>query len=99
MALILGELGSRIYANGRVVEVGIFPTEPVDPTGAGDVFSAAFVHGLARGKTVERSAQRAAAAASIVVEDHGPSALERLDDEELARRSAEIDICEGRRIG
>lgn len=84
VALTLGARGSRVYVDGQAIKVGIFKTDVVDPTGAGDVFAATFAHKLAAGFDPETAARYAAAASSIVIEDFGPRALNRLD--ELERR-------------
>jgi sugar/nucleoside kinase (ribokinase family) len=47
----------------------------VDPTGAGDVFAAAFLVALAKREPPLAAGVVAACAASIAVEGHGPSAL------------------------
>jgi len=38
-----GSRGARVYWNGDVRRVPASPVEPVDPTGAGDIFAAAFL--------------------------------------------------------
>ena len=38
----LGPLGCRVYHRGEVIHVSVKPEEEVDPTGAGDIFAAAF---------------------------------------------------------
>ncbi|RAL20075.1 sugar kinase [Lujinxingia litoralis] len=90
VALTLGEAGSRIYHHGRISEVGIYPTRPLDPTGAGDVFAATFTHQLIAGLSPVEAARQASAAASIVVEGLGPQALHRLD--EAPARAAHVPI-------
>src|SRR5690554_4788675 len=88
VAFTRGELGSQIFVNGEPTEVGIYPTTATDPTGAGDVFAASFAHKIARGEDPMRAARFAAAAASIVVEDRGARALDRLG--EAAGRAAQV---------
>lgn len=88
VAFTLGEKGSRIYVDEEPTEVGIYETEVVDPTGAGDVFAATFTHMLAVGKEPVEAARYASAASSIVVEDVGARALERLD--EIGERAEHI---------
>jgi hypothetical protein len=88
VAFTLGERGSRIYVDGEPTDVGIFTTETVDPTGAGDVFAASFCHRVAAGCEPVEAARFAAACASIVVENTGARALDRLDEAE--RRMSDI---------
>jgi sugar/nucleoside kinase (ribokinase family) len=80
VAFTLGEKGSRIYVEGEPTPVGIYPTNTVDPTGAGDTFAASFCHQIAAGHEPVEAARFAAACASIVVEDIGARALDRLDE-------------------
>lgn len=83
VALTLGGRGSRIYVNGWVAEeVGIYPAEVVDPTGAGDVFAATFCNAIASGQEPREAARYASAAASIIIEDIGPGAMDRLNEME-----------------
>jgi len=86
VALTRGEKGSRIFVEGVSTDVGIVPTDVVDPTGAGDVFAAAFCHFVAAGKDPVEAARMGAAASSIVIEDTGPAALDRLDEIQKRRR-------------
>jgi sugar/nucleoside kinase (ribokinase family) len=76
--LTLGSRGSIVYADGEVVRV---PARPVDvePTGAGDGFSAAYVAARARGHSPVTAARRATAAIGAVLE-------RRLADRQRAAR-------------
>jgi sugar/nucleoside kinase (ribokinase family) len=57
-----GSRGSLVYAAGRVEEVRARPvTGPVDPTGAGDAFVAAYLAARAAGQRPVAAARRAAA--------------------------------------
>jgi sugar/nucleoside kinase (ribokinase family) len=70
--------GCVVLERGRATRVGVFRTVEVDPTGAGDVFAAAFFLALARGDPAVEAAQLGAAAASIVVEGRAGAALDRV---------------------
>jgi 1D-myo-inositol 3-kinase len=75
-----GEAGVHLRVDGRWHHVPAYhPTTVVDPTGAGDVFAAAFLVACARGETPLRAAAIGACAASIVVEGVGVTAITRLD--------------------
>lgn len=89
VALTLGKRGSRLYVEGEKRDVGVVPADVVDPTGAGDVFAAAFSHHLAAGFEPMVAAEYAAAAASIGVEGRGPAALDGLDEMSSRRRCVE----------
>jgi len=70
-----GARGATIYAGKGVLCVPAFPAHEVDPTGAGDVFAAAFLIRYARVKDLLGAARYAAATASLAVEGIGPSAI------------------------
>jgi sugar/nucleoside kinase (ribokinase family) len=86
VVLTLGVKGCQLIERGRTRHVGIYPTKEVDPTGAGDVFAAGFLAGLAQGQGPVDAARLGAAAASIVVEGIGGATLPRIGE---ARRRAE----------
>lgn len=75
-----GSAGCDVIAGGQSVRVGVFPTREVDPTGAGDVFAAAFLFALACGRAPVEAARLGAAAASIVVEGVGGEMLPRVGE-------------------
>jgi sugar/nucleoside kinase (ribokinase family) len=75
-----GARGSEVRAGGRTVRVGVHPAREVDPTGAGDVYAAAFLLALAGGAEPDEAARLGAAAASIAVEGRGGDALPRIGD-------------------
>src|SRR5262249_35825524 len=72
-----GARGAWIHTGGAVCHIPAYPATEVDPTGAGDVFAAAFLIALARGESLESAGDLAARAAAVVVEDVGPRALAR----------------------
>jgi 1D-myo-inositol 3-kinase len=80
VAFTHGERGCDLVVRGRTVRVGAFRTQEVDPTGAGDVFSAGFFLGLAEGADPVEAARLGAAAASIVVEACAGDALDRIPE-------------------
>lgn len=67
-----GSKGSRIYQRDGIVEVGVYPVEQVDATGAGDCFDGAFLAGLVQGKSVEEAAKMGAAAGALNAAAFGP---------------------------
>lgn len=90
VAFTHGSRGCEVLRAGRRVHVGTYPTTEVDPTGAGDVFSAGFFLALAQGAAPVDAARLGAAAASIVVEAPGGKALCRLA--EAPGRAAAIGV-------
>jgi sugar/nucleoside kinase (ribokinase family) len=75
-----GEHGSEVRTRDGTLRVGVHPAPEVDPTGAGDVYAAAFLFVLARGGAPADAARLAAAAASIVVEGLGGATLPRIGE-------------------
>jgi sugar/nucleoside kinase (ribokinase family) len=80
VAFTHGARGCELLSGGRTRRVGVHPAREVDPTGAGDVFAAGLVLGLARGEPAVEAARLGAAAASIVVEGMGGEALGRIGE-------------------
>lgn len=70
-----GWRGLHVYQRDGVFEVPALPREEVDPTGAGDVFAAAFLLRYQETGDVLEAAAFGACAASCVVEAVGTSAL------------------------
>jgi len=80
LVLTAGASGADLYLEGRSAHIDAPPARQVDPTGAGDIFAAAFFVGLLRQDPPEIAARRAAALAARSVEAIGlagvPSARE-----------------------
>jgi 1D-myo-inositol 3-kinase len=90
VAFTHGSRGCELIVRGRLRRVGIFPVTERDPTGAGDVFAAGLLLGLARGEDPVDAARLGAAAASIVVEARGGEALSRTG--EAFARAARVPV-------
>jgi 1D-myo-inositol 3-kinase len=90
VVLTHGARGCEVLSGGRTWRVGVFPAREVDPTGAGDVFAAAFLVGRARGLDLAAAARLGAAAASIVIEGQGGAALGRMAEAEA--RAAAVPV-------
>lgn len=90
--LTAGRLGCEVFetrlssdarassASTRCTRVGVYPTDEVEATGAGDTFAAGFLFQLARGQSPVEAARFGAAAASIAVEGMGASPLDRMSE-------------------
>ncbi len=86
----LGYRGSRLWSDGRWQNVPAFPAREVDPTGAGDVFAAAFLARYLETDDVAQASLFAAAAAAVSVEAVGTAgAPSRAEVEERLRRRGE----------
>ncbi len=67
-----GDAGCTIFQKENKILVPPRPATPVDPTGAGDVFAAAFFIRYFETGDLARSAQFANVTASMAIERHGP---------------------------
>lgn len=67
-----GSKGSTIYSRNETSDIGIFPVEVVDTTGAGDSFDGAFISSLLDNKSIQSSAIIATAAAALNTSALGP---------------------------
>lgn len=75
LVLTEGDQGATLFQEGHPVRVPAFPATEVDPTGAGDVFAAAFLIRYAEGATPAEAARFAAAAAALSVQGPGVEAV------------------------
>lgn len=75
VVLTRAERGATVFVSGAPTDVAAFPAEAVDPTGAGDVFAAAFFMALQQGQLPSAAARWACAAAAYAIEGPGVSTL------------------------
>ncbi len=68
----LAERGSILVQGNELLRISAFPTNAIDPTGAGDVYAGSFITEYSRTKNLKESGLFASAAASIMVEQVGP---------------------------
>jgi sugar/nucleoside kinase (ribokinase family) len=84
-------MGARIHFDGAWHNMEAFPENEVDPTGAGDVFAAAFLARLHETNDVAEATRFAAAAASLSTAAAGTVAIPTREQiEERLARSPEI---------
>jgi len=84
-ALTRSEKGSVILSGGKVVEIAAAPVaRVVDTTGAGDLFAAGFLFGVAKGRDIETAGRLGSLAAAEVISHVGARPVANLA--ELARR-------------
>ena len=72
IALKKGKKGCTVYTKEENFSLGVYDVDPVDPTGAGDSFDAAFLCGLLDNKPLVECAKQATAAASLNTAAFGP---------------------------
>ncbi len=78
----LGPDGCRVFHNGQVVHVPVQPEPEVDPTGAGDIFAAAFFVRYRDTKDIVKAAQFANACGSLSVRKMGLASVSTLPEVE-----------------
>jgi len=90
-----GAKGCTYFEAGKIVNVPAFPSEEIDPTGAGDCFGGTFISCLAQGVPTDRALVLANAAGSLAVRARGPmegnsslQEIERYIEERQTPRSA-----------
>lgn len=76
----MDEKGSLIRAEGETHRIAPFPIRPVDTTGAGDMYAAGLLYGLARGWSYPEVGRLASVSAAKVVGRLGPR-LPGMDDD------------------
>jgi len=67
----LGSEGSMILENGKLHRVGVRPSNPVDTTGAGDLYASGFIYGLIMEQDLETCGKIGALLAGRVIEGIG----------------------------
>ncbi|MBN4064315.1 hypothetical protein JYU04_01115 [Dehalococcoides mccartyi] len=68
-----GEKGTSIWKDGSWIQIPATPAEPVDFTGAGDVWATTFVIALSEGRSLVEAGRYASVAAAISIESTGLS--------------------------
>lgn len=63
----MGHLGSVVFTDRMEQKFGIYSSDAIKPTGAGDSFMAGFVSSLAQGRSMHEAISRGSAAAAMVV--------------------------------
>ncbi len=70
-----GNSGATVFVQGRALQYTAFPAQPVDATGAGDVFTAAFLFTYAATRDPAAACRYANAAAACSIEHVGTSGI------------------------
>ena len=66
-----GGQGSLVKTTAEYCEIGVIPVQPIDTTGAGDLYAAGFLYGHATGKSLQRCGELGALLAGNVIECMG----------------------------
>lgn len=67
----IGSKGSFIKTNGKVYRIDAIRAQPIDTTGAGDMYAAGYLCGLTRGYEPEKCGRLASFVAGRCVESEG----------------------------
>ena len=79
VVLTKGKYGAALYENGRIVDSQSYPANEIDPTGAGDVFAAAFLIKYYETRSTREALNFAHCAASFAVEGEHTTNIPTLD--------------------
>src|SRR5215831_805828 len=72
LIVTLGGDGSRIYADGALLEIpAVAPAAVIDPTGCGDAYRAGLLYGIAQGWDWERTGRLASLLGSLKIASRG----------------------------
>ncbi|CAE7499031.1 unnamed protein product [Symbiodinium sp. KB8] len=71
-AITQGENGAIIWDGDTFIDIEPYPVEAVDTTGAGDMFSGAFLYAITQGHSFAQAGKLASMASSKVVSQFGP---------------------------
>jgi adenosine kinase len=72
LVVTLGAAGSRIYADGRCIDIPcVKPERVVDPTGCGDAYRAGLLYGIANGYDWRRSGRLASLMGAVKIACRG----------------------------
>lgn len=79
VVLTKGKYGAALYENGRILDSQAYPANEIDPTGAGDVFAAAFLIKYYETRSTRVALNFAHCAASFAVEGKHTTNIPTLD--------------------
>jgi sugar/nucleoside kinase (ribokinase family) len=83
-AVTMGSRGALLRDGDCVVEIPARRIQPVDTTGAGDMYAAGLLYGLTHGLSLEKTGELASYVAAEVVSKLGPR-LDALENDDIAR--------------
>jgi len=87
----MGAEGSFCVSGGEMVRIGVRPSNPVDTTGAGDLYAAGFIYGHMKGLPPETCGKMGAVLSGRVIELIGA----KMDESNWENLRREIKILEG----
>lgn len=87
----IGSKGSMIKRQNEVVNIGVIKVNSIDTTGAGDLYAAGFLYGLAKGLSLDKCGQIGALLSGKVIEVVGPK-MEEKTWSEILKMIKEIEM-------
>ncbi len=87
----IGSKGSMIKRQNEVVNIGVIKVNSIDTTGAGDLYAAGFLYGLAKGLSLDKCGQIGALLSGKVIEVVGPK-MEEKTWNEILKMIKEIEM-------
>lgn len=93
VALTRGRDGCSVWDAGGRHDLSSAPVQEIDPTGAGDVFAAAFLVRYGRDRDAVEAARFAAAAAALAVQGEGVNAVAGRDEIEALLGRGEVRVA------
>ncbi|MFN0053414.1 MAG: adenosine kinase [Planctomycetales bacterium] len=84
VALTLGAEGSILMHQGEVIPIEGVPVEPLDTTGAGDMYAGALLYGITNGLSWKQAGRLASHAAARIVSQMGARLSRKFTPEEVA---------------
>ncbi len=85
-----GRAGARLFVGGIERRIPAPEAEEVDPTGAGDIFAAVFLHALQAGHDPRQACEMANAIAARSVQRRGLDGVPRLEELRHAKETAQL---------
>ncbi|MYC97509.1 MAG: carbohydrate kinase family protein [Caldilineaceae bacterium SB0661_bin_32] len=94
----MGARGLRLLLQGEKdwIQIPTYPTEAVDPTGAGDAFCGGFLVGMAQTRDARQAALYGAVSASFIIEEFGVLHALGVDADQAHSRLRHLQRRQGR---
>jgi sugar/nucleoside kinase (ribokinase family) len=90
-----GAEGSLICSDGKLIRVGVRPSNPIDTTGAGDMYAAGFLYGIIHGQPLDICGNIGAIVAGRVIEVMGAKMDESVW-ENIRRETMKLMVAENK---
>jgi len=92
------EKGAVVYTQGRIFDLGVYPANECEPTGAGDCFGASFLIRYQETGDIEEAARFASCVGSFVVEKDGIEGIPQREEVVTRMKSHRLPVTARRQI-